>query len=159
MAKSTSGKTVIVILLLVGVAAGAGLAWRAMQVPDAAVAAKAAAAKDLTSEMSDEKRGEYLKEFGAVDDLKIAPDTKPDSDDIVPGLLRVVGTVRNNGPRRLHKAFVYIYPKDGQGEVLGSHVENVVKKGGPLAPGESRDFRFLIPEKKAFEGDFGHSLR
>ncbi len=158
MAKRTSGKTVIVLLLLVGLAAGAGLAWRAMQDsgPEAAIES---AAEDLTSEMTDEERGEYLKKFGAVDDLKIVPDTKPDSDDVVPGLMRVVGTVRNNGPRRLHKAFVYIYPKDAQGEVLGSHVENVIKKGGPLAPGESRDFRFLIPDKKAFEGEFGHSLR
>lgn len=159
MAKRTSGKTALIVLVFVAaVAAAVAYLWLSTSGP-ASPGPTSVQADAPEREMTEAERLEYLGAHVLLDDLKIVPDTKPGLDEVVPGLLRVVGTVRNNGERRLSKAYVHIFPKDKAGKVLGSHVENVVKKGGALAPGESRDFRFLIPEKPDFSGDFGHDLR
>lgn len=159
MSKRTSGKSAIIVLVFValGCAAGAYFFLGNAEVTNPGPSAQAA--DDPNREMTDEERAEYIKANVTVTDLKIVPDTKPGLDEVVPGLLRVVGTVSNNGPRPLAKAYLHIFPKDKMGKVLGSHIENLAKKGGPMAPGESREIRFLIPEKKEFAGDFGHDLR
>ncbi len=108
--------------------------------------------------MTDEEREAYVKEFVAVSDVKVGPDTKPNSTEEVPGLLRVTGQVRNNGARSVDKIVFSFFPKDDAGAVLGAYVENLAKTA-PLAPGASRPFFFQIPKKPNFNGTFDHQLR
>lgn len=160
MAKRSSGKIALVLVVVLA-AAGAGVAWFLTNQPDtSAPSAPKVDPDDPDRELTEEERAAYLSEHCRLEGLTIAPDTRPDDKEvIVPGLMRVSGTLFNEGSRKLHKAFVHIYPKDETGKVLGSFVENVASKRGPLAPGDSRAFSFTIPDKKGFAGEFGHSLR
>lgn len=149
------------MLLAVLAVGGLGLAWVYLQ-GSSRVGGRggpAAVPGDATGEMSEAERVEYVKQNVRVEDLKVGPDTKPDGPEPVPGLLRISGTLVNAGPKVVKSVHLAVYPKDAAGKVLGSHMEDPLVKTGPLAPGESRDFWFHIPEKRDFAGDFGHSLR
>ena len=162
MQRAASGKATALFLVVLAVG-GLGLAWVYFQgqakVAGAGPSAPTAGAPAATGAMSEAERQAYVKDHVTVEALRVLPDTKPNSEEVVPGLLRVAGTLRNNGPRRLEEVHLSIYPKDAAGQVLGSHMEDPLGKTGGLAPGESRDFWFHIPEKKGFAGEFGHSLR
>lgn len=158
MAKRSSGKTTLVLVALLAVV-GVGLAWFLTRDEGGEAPKAKPAAESPDREMTDQEREDYLTQYGQVEGLAIEPDKREDTGERVPGLLRVRGTFVNGGPRKLHAAFLHVYPKDDAGEVLGSFVENVVEKGGPLDAGGRRDFSFTIPEKKGFGGDFGHTLR
>lgn len=108
--------------------------------------------------MSDEERAVYVKEKIRLEGLEIGPNMKPGLDEPVPGLLEVHGTVLNDGDRPIDRVFLNVYPKDENGEVIGSYVENVTRKGGLLQPGQSREFKFTIPESKDYAGTFDHML-
>lgn len=109
--------------------------------------------------MSEEERIAYVQSFVRIEGLVVGPDLRPDSDEAVKGLLRVEGEVLNAGEREVDRVFLEVFPMDVEGEVLSAHVQNVIRKGGALAPGQRRSFRFTIPDKKAFEGRFEHGLR
>lgn len=157
MANKSSGKVAIVLVLVLAVLGG-GLAWFLVQDDGPSEPAPKADADDPNREMTDEERAAYLPQHVKLEGLTLEPDRRKDTNEVVPGLLRFSGTLVNAGPRRLHKAFVKVFPKDDAGEVLGSFVQNAAAKGGPLAPGESRDFSFTLPDKKGFSGQFGHAL-
>lgn len=109
--------------------------------------------------MTEAERIAYVKEFVKVEELKMGPDKKPDSEEPVPGLLRIEGEVVNAGSRSVDRVIFAFYPKGQDGEVLSAHFEDVVRKGGGLKPGQRRSFRFTIPDKKAIDKAFGHELR
>ncbi|MEL6190090.1 MAG: FxLYD domain-containing protein [Myxococcota bacterium] len=109
--------------------------------------------------MTEEERLAYIRAFVRIDGLAIGPDLRPDSDEPVPGLLRVQGEVVNEGEREIERVFLEVFPMDDAGAVLAAHVEDVVRRGGALEPGQRRAFRFTIPDKKAFTGRFDHGLR
>ncbi|MEQ9496245.1 MAG: FxLYD domain-containing protein [Deltaproteobacteria bacterium] len=109
--------------------------------------------------MTEEERRAYIKANVRVESLEIGPNMKPDRDEPVPGLLEVRGSVVNDGDQALDRVFVHVYPKDADGKVIGSHIENVARVGGLLDAGERRDFKFTIPDKKEFGGDFDHMLQ
>ncbi len=109
--------------------------------------------------MSEEERLAYVKAHIRVDGLEIGPNMKPDGDAPVPGLLEVRGTVFNDGDKTVDRVFLHVYPKDEAGKVIGSHIENLARKGGLLDPGEKRDFAFTIPDKKEFGGEFDHQIK
>lgn len=110
-------------------------------------------------QMTEEERIAYVRAHIRVDGLEIGPNMKPDRDEPVPGLLEVRGTVINDGDQTVDRVFLHVYPKDEAGKVIGSHVENLARKGGLLDPGEKRDFLFTIPDKKEFGGTFDHELK
>lgn len=122
--------------------------------PEAPRVEKAGAAGPMT----EEERLAYLESSVRVRDMAVRATKKPDSEEVVPGLLEVTGVLENQGDRPLEKAVVVVYPKDAAGEVIGGHYENVIIRGA-LQPGESRNFRFAIPDKKEFGGEFTHGLR
>lgn len=109
--------------------------------------------------MSEEERVAYVKAHVILEGLQILPDTKPDSDEPVPGLLRVKGEVENQGEQALEKLMVAVYPRDAAGEVVAAHMEDVLNKGPDLKPGARRDFSFTIPDRGTADGDFDHELR
>lgn len=109
--------------------------------------------------MTEAERVAYVKRHVKVEGLRIGPDLQPDGETPVPGLLSVQGEVVNGGERAVSKVILTVLPKDAKGEVLSAHVEDVAKKGPALGPGDRREFRFTIPDKKSFEGDFGYELR
>lgn len=158
--RSTSGRIapILFVILFVGVGAVFWAMYQAAKMGpkhdgktvDAAVVVE-------EGEMDEAARLEYVKQFIRVNDLTIGPDLKPDSEEPVPGLLRVSGQVVNSGERSINKVNLFVYPQDDQGEVLGSHIQDVVV-GPALTPGEVRPFKFQIPEKKAFSGQFQHKL-
>lgn len=158
MAKRSSGKTAIVVALVLALVAGA-VAWGMLQNSKPAPEEKTKLEDDPNREMTEDEREAYLAEHGKLENLEVVPDVRSDTNERVPGLLRVKGTLVNAGPRKLHHAVLSIYPKDEAGKVIGSFVEDVAKKGGPMAPGQARDFSFTIPEKQDYAGEFSHSLR
>lgn len=109
--------------------------------------------------MSEEERKKYVQDHISIDAIDIVPNMKPDGDAPVPGLLEVKGTVMNNGDKEIDRVFLHVFPMDDAGEVIGSHIENVARKGGFLKPGERRDFAFTIPERKEYAGKFNHMLK
>lgn len=159
MRSSQSGKTAVVVLvILVLGAAGLAYVFYEGEAAEAPKQAEAAAEADPNAPMTEEERAEYLRTHVRIEGLEIAPDTKPDSDEPVPGLLRVKGTVTNAGGRRLERIYLAVYPQDDTGEVIGSYVENITAKK-PLDPKQSGDFSFVIPKKKEYAGTFDHAVR
>ena len=108
--------------------------------------------------MTDEERVKYLNEHVKVEELHIKPDTEPESDKLVPGLMRITGRAVNNCNKAIEKANLLILRKNEEGKVITSNLENVAAKG-PLKPGESRDFLFRVPAKKDYSGEFDHAWR
>lgn len=109
-----------------------------------------------------DERREYCKQFVEIIDLKIDPDTKPNDPDsgvqFVPGLLRAHGSVQNKGDKRVNEVNVVVHMKGADGAVLGTFVEDVAG-GRVLGPNELRTFKFEIPDKKEYSGEFSHSVR
>jgi hypothetical protein len=155
-----SGKVVGMVMLLVF--GGLGLwyvAYRAAATQQKRAAAKEQAVQGTkTGFANEEERIAYVAKHVAVTDLQLVPDTKPDSDEIVPGLFRVTGIVVNNGDQKLDKIILSVYPENAQGEVIGSYVENIAGAKG-LEPGGTHDFKFQVPEKKEYGGKFRHTVR
>lgn len=108
--------------------------------------------------MTEEERQAYVKEHVRVVDLKVGPDTKPDSEEPVPGLLRVTGKVINEGDREIDRVVVVVFPKDGKGEVMAIDQQDVIIDL-PFEPDEIREFRFQIRDRPGFSGTFDHELR
>jgi hypothetical protein len=162
MSYSQRGASKLMAMIFILVAAGALLlfvAYRAAgthskrsQSKEAAVQAEAAAV------MSEEQRVAYLEKFVSITEIELVPDTKPDSDEVVPGLFRVKGVVTNRGDQKLDKIMLAVYPENAQGEVIGSYIQNIAGATG-LEPGGTRDFHFQVPEKKEYGGKFRHTLR
>jgi hypothetical protein len=107
---------------------------------------------------NEEERLAYVAKHVVVNDLQLVPDTKPDSDEIVPGLFRVTGIVVNNGDQKLDEIILQVFPENAQGEVIGTYVQNIAGPQG-LEPGGTRDFKFQVPEKKEYGGKFRHAVR
>lgn len=154
------------VIVLVFVVAGMLLAYAYFRGRDVTDASKKvpqqfvqADAGVAVVQMTEEERRAYIKAHVRVEDLAIGPNMMPDRDEAVPGLLEVRGSIVNDGDRALDRVFVHIYPKDADGKVIGSHIENIAKKGGLLDPGERREFEFTIPDKKEFGGDFDHTIQ
>ena len=108
--------------------------------------------------MSEEQRVAYVEKFVVVKDLELVQDTKPNSEEPVPGLFRVKGVVTNNGDQKLDKIMLNVFPENANGDVIGSYIQNIAGPTG-LAPGGTRDFHFQVPEKKEYGGKFRHTLR
>jgi hypothetical protein len=109
--------------------------------------------------MSEAERIAYVKEHVTLEAFEVAPDTKPDSDEPVPGLLRVKGEIANRGPRPVSKVVVAVYPRDAAGEVVAAYVEDVLKERSSLEPGAQERFEFTIPDRSTPAGDFARELR
>jgi hypothetical protein len=149
----------MVLLLVLG---GGGLLFVAYRAANAQK--KKSAVKEQVEQaqqklaMSEAQRKEYLEQFVTVTDLQLVPDTKPDSDEVVPGLFRVTGFVHNKGDQKLDRIDLHVFPENTAGDVIGAYIQNIAGPTG-LAPGATRDFRFQVPEKKEYGGKFSHSVR
>jgi hypothetical protein len=108
--------------------------------------------------MSEEERLRYIADHVQLADVAIGPDTEPDSDQPVPGLLRVTGKILNQGDRWIDKAVLVVYPKDAQGEVLAVDQSDVIPKGR-LKAGAVDEFSFQIRDREEFSGDFDFELQ
>lgn len=108
--------------------------------------------------MTDEEREAYVKEFVRAVDLRIGPDRKPDSDEVVPGLLRVTGKVINEGDETIDTVVVVILPKNAEGKVMAMDQQDVIIDE-PFEPEEIREFHFQIRDRPGFSGAFDHELR
>jgi hypothetical protein len=162
---------IVIGLVLVG---AAGVAWALLKPREPGAAdqmAKAVvehtAAGQAVSKavaLAEQEREEYVR-AGKVEikELKIDPDTKPGLDggvEFVPGLLRVSGQVVNNGDKTVGSARLTVTTYDDANKVLGVYVEDVIKQApGVLGPGESRPFKWQIPDKKGFSGKFDQKLQ
>lgn len=110
------------------------------------------------SRMTEVERRAYIKEHVVLENLSLGPDQKPEDEGPVPGLLRVSGTIRNEGARRLSEAHLNVYPEDKGGRVVTSYVEEILEGRG-LGSGEARNFIFRIPARPEFSGEFTYRLR
>lgn len=108
--------------------------------------------------MTDAEREAYVKEFVRAVDVKVGADTKPESDEAVPGLLRVTGKVINEGDETIDRVVMVVFPKDAKGEVIAMDQQDVIIDA-PLEPDEIREFRFQIRDRPEFSGAFDHEVR
>ncbi len=136
-----------------------GLAYKFTSAPEEPKVKLPSERAQAPGEMTDEERQEYVKTNVSHHDIELGVDTKPGSDEPVPGLLLVTGEIKNNGDRTLKRLNMNILMEDGKGEVFSSFVENVLRKKGPLAGGKSRKVRFHVPDKKEYKGKFRVLLR
>ncbi len=114
--------------------------------------------KKADGRMTDEERVAYLNEHVQLQELKLAPDTEPNSEKVVPGLLRITGKVMNQGERTVEEAHLMVLPKNADGKIVSSYIDHVLAKG-PLKPGELRPFLFRVPAKPDYDGSFDHKWR
>ena len=106
------------------------------------------------------ERARYVGAQVEVSDVDVAHDTQPDGDGgvvVIGGLLKVAGRVHNKGERAIRAARLKLYLKDAEGKVIGTYFNEVVGKT-PLKGGESRPFKFTVPEKKEYGGTFAYQL-
>lgn len=108
--------------------------------------------------LTEEQRLVYVQQHVVVSEIQLVPDTKPDSDEVVPGLFRVSGVVVNNGDHKIDLITLTVHPENAAGEVIGTYNENIAGPKG-LEPGAKRDFKFQVPEKKEYGGRFRHTVR
>lgn len=161
--KSTRLALITAVLVFVGTAGGAWFAYRAAKNAEAkhAIEAKAApkpAPADDSITQEDE-RVKYVEASISVSDLAIGPDLKPGDDaGVVAGLLRVSGTVTNKGDKGVRTVRVVVNLQDKDDKVIGTYLEDALG-GKRLGPGESRPFKFVVPDKKEFSGRFLSSVR
>src|SRR5262249_27414284 len=140
----------VLLGLVIIVVVGGGIAYGVMSgrpPPPVAVPTppekKAAVDDTITDE---EERLEYVSKHDHVEGLRIGPAYKPGDDaGIVPGLVRVSGTVYNDGDRGVKTIRVVVNPQDASGKVISSFQEDALG-GKRLAPHDSRTFKFDIPE-------------
>ncbi len=143
---------IVVVVLGLG---GAAYVWLA---PSDEAPSPSSSTEGKSGLMTEDERLEYVKNFVRAVDLEIGPDTKPDSTEPVPGLLRVKGKVINEGDRALDKVVVAIYPKNEDGEVMAVDQQDVI--GRPdLEPEEIREFEFQVRDRPGFSGTFDHALK
>jgi hypothetical protein len=107
---------------------------------------------------NEDERLAYVAASVEIVDLAIGSDPKPDDAGIVPGVLRVSGTVRNKGDRAVRTVRLIVNPQSSTGKVLGTYIEDVLRNQR-LGPGESKAFKFQIPEKPDYAGKFMHEVR
>lgn len=153
--KKSSAPLIVVVL---AAAAGAGWFLLADEPPPPVPVAPRVDPKDRPEFASDAERRRYVEEHMSVSEVSVDPDTKPDNDGEVPGLLRVTGKVHNNGEHEIKDVRMVLFMLGETEEPLGTFLENVLGKR-VLPPGESRDFKFTIPDKKGYSGRFRHKLR
>jgi hypothetical protein len=146
-------RALLVVLGLVLLGGAAWLLWP--QGPKTAPAEKPTLPDGA---MTEEERRAYVAEFVRAAEVRIVDDTKPGSDEPVPGLKRVVGKVLNEGERWVDKVVLKVDVKDGQGDVLGSEFHDVVEVGR-LEPGEGQEFAFQIRDRPDFSGSFDYELQ
>lgn len=108
--------------------------------------------------MTEAEREAYVRDFVRVEEVRIEPDQDPDGNP-VPGLMRVYGIVINKGEREVHRVVFTIVPKDASGQGMAAYNDDVVHQGGPLGPGQERDFSFTIPKREGFSGQFDQAVR
>jgi hypothetical protein len=107
---------------------------------------------------SEDERIAYVAATVEVADLAIGPDQKPDDAGPVPGVLRVSGAAHNKGDRALRSIRIVVHPQSNTGKVLGTYIEDILRNER-LGPGETKVFKFMIPEKPEFSGKFMHEVR
>ena len=162
MAKRDKLLLLIAVVVVLGVGAGV-LRYFSTPEPPPASPVKLPEKKNVKKAFaSDEERRKYIEDFVVVHDLRIDPDTKPQEDggpvEVVPGLLKVHGVVENTGDRDVGEIKLVVFTKTETKEVLGTYIQDIAGKLG-LKAGQRRTFKFEIPDKKAFKGDFAHKLR
>lgn len=119
--------------------------------------------------VTDEERAAYIAEHVVASDVRLVPDTHVEGDAgvrTVPGLMRVEGTVVNNGPSFVKPVHIRVnlwgeYTPDGgapEEDVIASYLQEVTGTR-PLEPGVPRTFQFTIPEKKAWNGKLTFKLQ
>jgi hypothetical protein len=106
----------------------------------------------------EDERLQYVVASIEVPDLSISHDQKPDDAGPVKGLLKVSGTALNKGARAIRSLRVIIHLQSASGTVLGTYLEDVLN-GSRLGPTEKKPFKFIIPEKPEFAGQFKSELR
>ncbi|MEM1023221.1 MAG: hypothetical protein AAGD10_09280 [Myxococcota bacterium] len=146
-------RALLIGLALLAVGVSAWMLW-----PRSPRQAPVSAPKLPEGAMTETERRAYVEAFVRAAEVRIVPDTKPDSDEPVPGLKRVVGKVLNEGERWVDKVVLKLDVKDGAGEVLGSEFHDVVEIGR-LEPGQGLEFAFQIRDRSKFEGDFEYRLQ
>jgi hypothetical protein len=152
-------KLVTMILLLIF--GGFGLwyvAYRAATTQQKRAATKDGQVVAPSGKLTEEQRLVYVQQHIVVSEIQLVPDTKPDSDEVVPGLFRVSGVVVNNGDRKIDLITLTVHPENAAGEVIGTYNENIAGAKG-LEPGAKREFKFQVPEKKEYGGRFRHTVR
>jgi hypothetical protein len=110
---------------------------------------------------SEEERMAYVEKFVRIDALEFAGDSKSDGDGgalRVGGLMRVKGRVANTGEQPVTPVKLVLTTFGETNEVLGTYVEDLTGNK-QLAAGQTREFSFVIPEKKGFAGRYTHKLR
>lgn len=155
----------IVGIGLIGVAIWIGRSFTSSEdatKPPPGIAAPAGPKPLGTSELvPEEEREKYIADFVTTSSVTIGSDEAVDVNGAakkVAGLLRVHGKVKNSGDRKVRPVRLSLQIFDASDKVIGSYFEDVTA-GGPLNPGEERDFKFTIPEKKEFAGKFQQKLR
>ena len=155
-----SGKKLLPIFAIAGVGFFALALYVAKDLGDPARANRERLTLDggaAVSMMSEEERVEYLKTGLQVEGFNVGPERKPGTEETVPGLLRVEGTIKNVGDRAVHVAHLFVLTKDDEGKVLSTFQQNVLERGA-LEPGQARSFRFRIPDRPKYKG-FDFQLR
>jgi len=145
----------VLIAILALVVGGGTAAWLTTRSRHEAPAASGPSKPGV---MSEEERQAYVAESVRAVDLVVGPDTKPDSDEVVPGLLRVRGKVINEGDLTIDTVVVVMFPKDGAGKVMAMDQQDVIIDA-PFEPGDVREFEFQIRDRPGFSGAFDHELR
>ncbi|MEL7367411.1 MAG: hypothetical protein AAFN74_00755 [Myxococcota bacterium] len=155
-----SGKKIIPILGIAG-AAFMGLGYFISQdLGGPARANRARLTRDAgpsIGQLTQKERADYLENKLLVEGFTVEPETRPDTQKPVPGVLRVKGQVKNTGDLAVDKVVMFVNTKDETGIVVSTFQQNLADRG-PLAPGEVRSFLFRIPARKTFT-DFDYKLR
>lgn len=107
--------------------------------------------------MSETERAAYVKDNLRIERFSVGPQPKPDSEEVVPGVLKVEGTLINEGDRVVHKVTVMVTTKNEANEVRSTFQESVVERRA-LQPKESRPFKFRIPDRPEYKA-FDYQLR
>ena len=142
-----SGKTILPFLGIGAVAYFAFAMFIAKDLGDPARANRDRLTADAgVTALSDADRSAYLALQVKVEDFSVAPETRPDSDKRVGGLLRVTGRIVNAGTQAVPGLTVMVLAKDEAGRVLASFQDGV-SPPTPIEPNGTRTFAFTIPEK------------
>lgn len=111
--------------------------------------------------VSPAEREAYVEKNLELTGVDVAPDIKPADDGgtvEVGGLLKCAGLVTNKGDKGVKNATIALTIMDSSGKVIGTYFHDVVGNKR-LAPGEQRNFKFEIPNKKEYGGKFTFTLR
>ncbi len=155
-------KAWVVGLGLAAVAATAVVIYVNRATPDEAAPKPAVVDDGLPPMVGEAEREAYVTTQVKLHDLSVEPDRAPGEDGgvgpVVPGLYRVRGAIENVGDKRIEGVKLQIAMKDQDGKVISAFIEDV-SQARVLMPGDRRSFKFEIPEKKEFSGEYEHKLR